>query len=309
MVGIIKEFPPPMWFKNLVVYRLPAGFAVNTDDLERKLAHHSLQPCGGLQMESRGWICPHEDGLFLYQQRSQCLLAMGVEQKILPASIVRQEAEIRAEDIARRQGRPVGRKQMRELKDQVTDELLPRALSRRRTTYGWIDVANGWLGVDAAADARAEQFMEVLRSTEDTFQAKRLDTQRTPASAMAEWLLRGEAPGAFGIDQDLELRSADASKATVRYSRHNLEGKEIREHIAAGKTVVRLGLTWNDKISFVLTEFLQIKRLSFLDIMKEVSGAEAENKDEQFEIEFALMTGELALMLADLTKALGKEKV
>jgi recombination associated protein RdgC len=297
-----------MWFKNLVVYRLPAGSSVKSDDFERKLAHHSLQPCGGLQMESRGWICPHEDGLFLYQQRHQCLLAMGVEQKILPASVIRQEAETRAEDFERRQGRPVGRKQMRELKDQVTDELLPRALSRRRTTYGWIDAANGWLAIDAAADARAEQFMELLRSTEDALLAKRLETQRTPASAMAQWLVRGEAPGAFGIDQDLELRSADASKATVRYARHNLEGKEIRDHIAGGKTVVRLGLTWNDKISFVLTEFLQIKRLTFLDILKEDSGTEAEDKDEQFEIEFALMTGELALMLADLVKALGKEK-
>ena len=297
-----------MWFKNLVVHRLPAGFAVKSDDLERKLAHHSLQPCGGMQMESRGWICPHEDGLFLFQQRQQCLLAMGVEQKILPASVVRQEAQTRAEDIARRQGRPVGRKQMRELKDQVTDELLPRALSRRRTTYGWIDAANGWLAIDAAADAKAEQFMEVLRSTEDSLAAKRLETQRTPASAMAAWLVKGEAPGAFGIDQDLELRSADASKATVRYARHNLEGKEIRDHIAAGKTVVRLGLTWNDKISFVLTEFLQIKRLTFLDILKEDSRTDAEDKDEQFEIEFALMTGELALMIADLTKALGGEK-
>jgi len=297
-----------MWFKNLVVYRLPADLPVNADDLERKLAHQALQPCGASQMESRGWICPHEDGLFVFQQRRQCLLAMGVEQKLLPASVIRQEAEARAEEIARRQGRPVGRKQMRELKDQVTDELLPRALSRRRTTYGWIDVAKGWLAVDAAADAKAEQFMEVLRSTEDALLVKRLETQRTPASAMAEWLVKGEAPGAFGIDQDLELRSADASKATVRYARHNLEGKEIRDHIAGGKTVVRLGLTWNDKISFVLTEFLQIKRLTFLDILKEDSGSEAKDKDEQFEIEFALMTGELALMLTDLAKALGGEK-
>ena len=294
-----------MWFKNLVVYRLPADFSIDGEDLERKLAHHSLQPCGGLQMESRGWVCPHEDGLFLFQQRRQCLLALGVEQKLLPASVIRQEAETRAEEIERRQGRPVGRKQMRELKDQVTDELLPRALSRRRTTHGWIDAAKGWLAVDAGADAKAEEFMEVLRRTEDTMRAKRLETKRTPASAMAEWLLRGEAPGAFGIDQDLELRSADASKATVRYARHNLEGKEIRDHIAGGKTVVRLGLTWNDKISFVLTEHAQLKRISFLDILRNDTATEAEDKDEQFEIEFALMTGELSLMLADLAKALG----
>jgi recombination associated protein RdgC len=123
-----------------------------------KLAHQALQPCGGLQMESRGWICPHEDGMFLFQQQRQWLLALGVEQKLLPASVVRQETETRAEDLARRQGRAVGRKQMRELKDQVTDELLPRAVPRRRTTHGWIDAAKGWLAVDAAADAKSEQF-------------------------------------------------------------------------------------------------------------------------------------------------------
>ncbi|MBI4292137.1 MAG: recombination-associated protein RdgC [Betaproteobacteria bacterium] len=297
-----------MWFKNLVIYRLPAGCAPEADNLDRNLARQALQPCGGLEMESRGWTCPHEDGLFLFQQHRQWLLALGAEQKLLPASVIRQEAEARAEEIARRQGRAVGRKQMRELKEQVTDELLPRALARRRTTYGWIDVANGLLAIGAPADAKAEQFMEALRRAEDAMLALRLETQRAPASAMADWLVRGEAPGAFGIDQDLELRSADASKATVRYARHNLEGKEICDHIAAGKTVVRLGLTWNDKISFVLTEHLQLKRLTFLDILRQDSATEVQDKTEQFEIEFALMTGELALMFADLVKALGGEK-
>jgi len=138
--------------------------------------------------------------------------------------------------------------------------------------------------------------------------ARRIDTKRSPAAAMADWLTKGDAPGAFGIDQDLELRASDASKATVRYARHSLEGKEIRDHLAAGKTVVKLGLTWNDRISFVLTEELQIKRLVFLDILRRESDSEAGDESERFDIDFALMTGELSLMLRDLLKALGGEK-
>ena len=300
-----------MWFKNLVVHRLPTDSAIKGDALERKLAQAPLQPCSGLQMETSGWTCPHEEGLFLYQQNRQWLLALGGEQKLLPASIVRQEAQSRAEQLARRQGFAVGRKQLRDLKEQVTDELLPRALARRRITHGWIDAANGWLAVDAAAEAKAEQFMEALRRAEEQMPAVRLDTQRSPASAMADWVMRGEAPGAFGIDEDLELRSAHASNATVRYARHSLDGKDIRDHIASGKTVVRLGLTWNDRISFVLTEQLQVKRLAFLDILRREPETEVQdpgNEDERFESDFALMTGELSLMLADLVKALGAEK-
>ena len=72
--------------------------------------------------------------------------------------------------------------------------------------------------------------------------------------------------------------------------------------------MVRLGLTWNDKISFVLTEHLQVKRLTFLDILRRDSDAKAQEESERFGIDFALMTGELALMLADLIKVMGGEK-
>lgn len=297
-----------MWIKNLVVYRLPANTAVEADDLERKLAQQPLQPCGGFQMESRGWTCPQEEGQFLFKQNRHWLLALGMEQKLLPASIIRQEALDRAVKIARNQAHPVGRKQMRDIREEVTNEFMPRALARRRITHCWVDAINGWLVVDAAADPQAEQFMEALRRSEDALDGPRLETQRSPAAAMAEWLVKGAAPSGFGIDQDLELRAADASKATVRYSHHSLDGKEIRDHISTGKTVVRLGLTWNDKISFVLTENLQIKRVTFLDILRRESDAQIEDEKEQFEIDFALMTGELALMLADLVKALGGEK-
>jgi recombination associated protein RdgC len=297
-----------MWIKNLVVYRLPSWRTIKADDLEQKLAKQPLQKCGGFQMESRGWVCPQEEGQYLYTQNRHWLLALGTEQKLLPASIIRQEAQERADKIARNQAHPVGRKQMRDIREAVSNEFMPRALARRRIQHGWIDDINGWLAVDAAGDPAAEQFMEALRRADDNLTAPRLETQRSPAAAMAEWLLKGDVPGPFTIDQDLELRAADASKASVRYSRHNLDGREIRDHISGGKTVVRLALTWHDKISFVLTEQLHIKRVTFLDILNRETDGNIEDEQEQFAIDFALVTGELALMLADLVKVLGGEK-
>ena len=71
---------------------------------------------------------------------------------------------------------------------------------------------------------------------------------------MTAWVAAGEAPHGFTIDQDLELRSPD--NAVVRYAKHTLEGDEVRQHIAQGKVVTRLALTWRDKISFVLNDKL-----------------------------------------------------
>jgi recombination associated protein RdgC len=297
-----------MWFKNLVVYRLGAGWTRKAEDLEAKLAQQPLQKCGGFEMESRGWVCPQEEGQYLYRQNRHWLMALGFEQKLLPASVIRQVAQERVAQMEAVLGHTVGRKQKRDIKDKVSAELMPRALARRRTTYAWIDPANRWLAVDAAGEAKAEQLMETLRKAEDDLPATRLDTQVSPAESMRRWILAGEADGPFSIDQDLELRATDTTKATVRYARHTLGGKDIREHIAAGKQPVRLGLTWNDRVSFVLTEQLHVKRLSFLDILERESGEEIENDQERFEIDFALMTGELSRMLADLVQALGGEK-
>jgi recombination associated protein RdgC len=297
-----------MFFRNLVVYRLGAGWSRKAEDLEANLARQPLEKCGGFEMETRGWTCPQHEGQYLYHQNHQWLLALGVEQKLLPASVIREAVQERIVHIERTRAHPLGRKEKRDIKEQVTAELMPRALGRRRRTYAWIDTRNGWLAIDAAGEPKAEQFLEMLRKTEDDLPVTRLETQMSPATAMTRWIMAGEVPGAFGIDQDLELRTPDATKATVRYARHALEGRDIRDHIAAGKQPVHLGLTWNDRISFVLTEQLHVKRLSFLEVLERESSEETEDDDERFDIDFALMTGELSRMLADLVKVLGGEK-
>ena len=296
-----------MWFKNLSVYRLPANLSLDLAKLEESLARNALQPCGNMDKESQGWVSPRGDDRLLHVLNHQVLIALGVEQKLLPGSIVTQFANDRATEIEEQQGYKLGRKQMRELKDQITDELLPRAFVRRRVTYAWIDPVNGWLVVDAATPLKAEELLERLNKTLDDLPVRTLHTERSPSTAMTEWLQAGEAPAGFTIDRDLELCAADDGKATVRYVRHALEGEEIQQHIAAGKTATKLAMTWNDRISFVLGEQLQIKRLAFLDILKENS-EQGDNADEQFDIDFTLMTGEAAKLLADVVEALGGEK-
>ena len=296
-----------MWFKNLQIYRLPAEWAVDIQRLEEQLASHALPGCGNMDMQSLGWVSPRGDERFLHALNQQVLLAFGQEQKLLPAAIVNQFAKDRAADISAQEGRPVGRKELRELRERITDELLPRAFVRRRVTWAWIDPVHGWLVVDAAAKTKAEELLGHLIKSVDELPARLVKTQMSPGAAMTTWLSEGEAPAGFTLDRDLELRAPGDERATVRYVRHALEGEEIREHIAEGKSATRLGMTWNDRISFVLTEDLQIKRLAFLDILKEEAEGQAETDEERFDIDFALMSGELAKLLAALVEALGGE--
>ncbi|HWT70633.1 MAG TPA: recombination-associated protein RdgC [Oxalicibacterium sp.] len=296
-----------MWFKNLQIYRLPAPWNVSPAHLEADLAAFAFQPCSSLEMQSQGWISPRDNGQLVYTLNKQMLLMLGTEKKLLPTTVINQVTKIKAAEIEEQQGFKPGRKQMKELKEQVTDELLPRAFSVWRSTRVWIDPVNGWLVVDAGSAAKADEALKLLFKAVDKLPLETLHVAQSPVAAMTSWLLADEAPSNFTVDQDTELRSNAENKATVRYAHHTLEADEVRRHIEAGKQCTRLALTWADRVSFVLTESMTIKRVAPLDVIKENADVTAQNDDERFDSDFMLMSGELGKMLNDLVAALGGE--
>ena len=296
-----------MLFKNLILYRLPENWSVPAAELEEALNRRPLQPCSGFDMQTRGFVaCGHEERL-LYTQGRHHLLALGVDRKLLPSSVINQQAKERAVALAAQQGYPVGRRQMRDLKARVTDELRARALTSRRSTHAWLNLPQGWLAVNTTSAARAEEVVETLRETLGSFAVQPVLSQDSPAGAMAAWLTQGRVPGRFSIDQDLELQAVDGNGATIRYVNHPLDSAEIRTHLGTGKTPTRLGLVWNERIALMLQQNLYIKRVRFLDVYKD-DNAQGENPQEQFDIDFALMTGELSQLLEEVLSALGGEE-
>lgn len=297
-----------MWFRNLQIFRLTPDWAYSTDALSDVLQKGLFQSCGATQRMARGWVPPRgNEGELVFAVERQQLIALGVEQKLLPASVVRQYAQAKLVEIEVAQGYKPGRKQTREVIDQLEMELLPRAFVKRGQTYVWIDPVNRWLLVDASSSARADEVMEQLKLSLGELPVTLIKTQIAPASAMTQWLAAGHAPGSFSVDRDCELRATAEERAAVRYVRHNLDSDEVRSHISGGKSATRLALTWNDRVSFVLTEQLQIKRLAFLDLLKEDAERQSENADDLFAANFTLMCGELAQLLGQLIEVLGGE--
>ncbi|HYS63769.1 MAG TPA: recombination-associated protein RdgC [Paraburkholderia sp.] len=297
-----------MWFKNLQLHRLPAPWSITPEQMEKWLAPHAFAPGNSVEMQSHGWASARDNDSLVYSLNGQMLLVFRTEKKLLPASVVTQVTKARAADLEEQQGFKPGRKQMRELKEQVTDELLPRAFSIRRDTRVWIDTRNGWLVIDAASQAVADEVRGLLVKSIDQLPLGTVRVTQSPVAAMTGWLLAGEGPAGFTLDQDTELRSPAEGNATVRYVGHTLDAEDMRRHIEAGKQCMRLAMTWNDRVSFVLTPSLTIKRIAPLDVLKEASDPTAQNDDERFDSDVTLMTAELDRMLNDLLDALGGEQ-
>lgn len=292
-----------MWFKNLQVFRLTSPWKITAEELHAQLARISFAQCASNEMQSQGWASPRNNDQLVHCVNQQFLLALATEKKLLPSSVIIQVTKARALEIEEQQGFAPGRKAMKDLKERVTDELLPRAFGIKRNTYVWIDPVNQWLVVDASSPSRADEVIKLLLKCCDKLPLEGLRVKTSPQTAMTGWLAGSEAPKGFTIDQDTELKSSAEDKATVRYVRHTLEPDDVQKHIAAGKQCTKLALTWDDRISFVLTDTLTIKRIKPLDVLDD-DKEKGTNEEERFDADFVLMTSELARLLDDVVFAL-----
>jgi recombination associated protein RdgC len=297
-------------FKNALLYRIetwdaPAGAAI-----EERLAGQRFIECAASQPESAGWVEPRgkKHGALLEQVAGQTILRLCVERKPVPASVVKTLLEERLQKIEDDTGRRPRGKHAKELKEAIVHELLPRAFAKRSHTLVWLDAKAGLVWVDAAsvkkADALITRLVDLLGGG---MRLALLQTRTSPAAAMAEWLATREAPAGFSIDRDCELKQPDSEKATVRYARHTLDIDELAAHIQQGKLPTQVAMTWNGRVSFVLTEALTLKKIKLLDVVLE--GTPEPQGDDGFDADVAVSTGELRLLITDLLAALGGEQV
>ncbi len=291
-----------------MLYRLGPDWSATVATVEEALHGARFTECGLTQARASGWVPPRgeDHGVLIEAVNGQWLLQLMVEQKVVPGSVIKRQVDALAAQLEKQTGRKPGKKQRTELKDQALLDLLPIAFTKRAAVKVWIAPAERMLVIDAGSASRADEVLTALTQALPGLSAVRVNTAVSPAACMAEWLVSGEAPAGFTIDRDCELKAADGEKPVVRYARHALDIAEIREHIAAGKQPTRLALTWSGRVSFVLTEGLQVKKITFLDGVFEGGSAK---KDDNFDADAAIATGELAPMIGDLLDALGGEQV
>lgn len=293
-------------FKNMVVYRIGAEWQASLTVIESSLQKMRFAPCGLTQKQSVGWVEPRglKHSPLVESIGGQYLLKMLVEQRVLPGAVVKRRTDEMARKIEEETGRKPGKKQSKELKEQAELELLPMAFTKQSSVNVWIDPAHHLLMLDTSSSSRAEDVITSLVKCLDGFAVSLLQTKESASVAMKEWLASGEPPAGFTIDRECELKSMDEMKSVVRYARHLLDTDEVKAHIVSGKLPTRLAMTWDARVSFVLTESMQIKKLAFLDVVFE---GHKPGKDEAFDADAAIATTEMSKLIPDLIDALGGE--
>jgi recombination associated protein RdgC len=289
-----------MWFRNLSLFRFSEKSGRALKALEGKLDDHRLRPVGPLELSTAGFVSPYgaSEETLVHRMGHFSLVTLGREDRLLPNAVVNQELAARLQKIEEKEGKRPGSKQRKRLKEEVLTDLLPRAFTKQSKVNAYFSSENGWLVIDSASRKIAEEAVTKLRQALGTFPAVPVTAENGPRGLMTDWVIRGKLPQGLALADECELRDPVESGAIVRCRRQDLETDEVREHLKSGKQVFQLGLTYEDRIGFVLGEDLTVRKLKFLDaIQDEVDEASAESAIAELDARFALMTLELEQLL------------
>lgn len=298
-----------MFFRNLTLFRFSPAVAGDLDRLDDALGEHRLRPCGPQEMFTRGFLPPvgrGEEAPLTQALKGCTLVSVGGEDKLLPAAVINDELHRKVQKIAEEDGRKVGGRERKRIKEDLLLELLPRAFVRTSRMASYVDKQNGWLVLDTSSRKSAENALTQMREALGSFPAVPLAPENGPRELMTDWLANGTLPAGLALGDEVELRDpATATGAIAKCRRQDLDAEEIKEHLRNGKQVFQLGLVFDDRMSFVLGEDLIVRKLKFLDVVLDGMGDSAGDASAEMDASFALLTLELERLLAKLEEWFG----
>jgi recombination associated protein RdgC len=195
------------------------------------------------------------------------------------------------------------RSELRRLKEETRDELLPKALLRSERSRACFIHAESLLVIDAGTDARAEWFIDQLRTCFGQFNCTPL-MFNTPPGELLKRIFLGEDLLGFSLGRECRMQDLSDSRSTATWREFELTDPSIRRHITDGMKLTHLGVGFDELLNCVINEDGVISKLKFME-GDAIDTPDYEDALARLDADFVLLTGTISRMIEALKKLLG----
>lgn len=250
-------------FKNITWFHFSpdVGLDLELNFDDKLLVDHQLRSLGSLELSTAGFVPVTSEGHFLLGIDGPRIVAfaLGIEERVLPPSAVAYRIAKKIKQIVLEEGRKVGGRERRRIKEDIITEMIPNAPVKLSQLRAILDLKANRLLIDTGSRKKAELVVSHVRKVLGSFPAPIPMAETPPWSVMTHWLTWPNRRLALG--SELELQDKSSMKGAKWKARNaDLHGEEVMEHLRSGMQATRLGLTFDDACSFDLCEDLTLRK-------------------------------------------------
>ncbi len=296
-----------MFFNNAIIYRITKPFSYSSDEFQALMQTRSFVPCSGMKPSSFGWVSPlgnADDAPLLHEVGGCLLMCARREEKVVPTSALNEAISEKVSKIESVEDRKLRGKERQNIRDNTLAELLPRALAKSKQVMGYISPADDLLVIGTSTSTEAEMFINCIRDSIGSFSVVPPQIRQKPQEVFTHWLLHRKLPDNFSLGDQCDLLDIEDT-STVTCRRQDLDTREIRAHIEAGKICTRLGIRWRGDLKLAVDKDLGLKQIKLESLNDDV--IEDEDPITKLDAAFVNMTLEFSRFLPELFSALGGE--
>jgi recombination associated protein RdgC len=292
-------------FRNLRFYRITSPWPATEEKLSDALSENPFTPCGAYSERTAGWEAPAEyDGALLCRRLNGAdLLQLRTQSRVLPLAAVKEALEGKVEAFRTRTAQDPSRGDIRRLREETREELLPRALLKSERCRACFIHSESLLAVDAGTDAGAEWFIDQLRTCFGQFACIPLAFARAPAELLVR-IFKGENLLGFTLGRECRMQDLSDSRSIVTWREFELSDPSIRRHVTDGLKLTHLGVGFDELLTCVISEEGVISKLRFVE-GDSVDTPDLEDPLARLDADFVLLSGTIKKMVEALKKLLG----
>lgn len=292
-------------FRNVRLYRLASDWPASEEALSEELEKAGFAPCGPLTERSTGWIAIDEATSPSLARRvnGADLMRLRTQSRVLPTAAINEALEEKIETYRSRMQEDPPPREKRRMKAETREKLMTQALLKSDRTWGYVDIKEKILVIDANSPTAAERFLQNLMLAFGNIDLRPVKFQKSLGDLLRKLFL-GEAPARFNVGRECRMQDATDAGAYVRWADFDLGDPTIRKHVADGMRLTHLAIEYDHVLSCVIDEHGVLSKLRFLG-MDDKDEAETNDSLGRFDASFVLLTGTLRQMLGDLKNALG----
>lgn len=296
-----------MWFKQIQYFHLKTGLPYQPEYLTQALEGLLFEPCLPSLPVGMGFVPPLDqiDAPLVHAANGYMMVCLQVEEKILPSTVVRQALIERIKIIEHTQGRKVPYKEKQALQSDIISTLLPRAFSRLKQLYAYVDTKNSCLILNAAHPKEIGYFLNSWKKVLPDHSPV-IPELKDLSFVLTDWLQNHSYPQSFAIEKACVLQDPSQQSRTIRCQQQNLSATPIQSLLTDGCQVKQLALSWQDRVNFNLTSEFLLRGLDFQDKLQSSDAGDAQTEQQQFDVDFILMTQAVSELMLDLLALVAK---